>query len=149
MITAVFTRAGEVLGYTQSGITQMMKALEKEVGLSLFIKDKSGTALTREAQSLIPAVRALLNADEVVRQEIASLKGAQTGTITIGTYLSCSIHWIPRIIQAFQRSIPIYCSKLQKAWKESWPTGSRNAALIIGFLSYQPGHPLPFSPRSG
>ena len=27
-----FTRAGEVLGYTQSGITQMMKALEKEVG---------------------------------------------------------------------------------------------------------------------
>ncbi len=81
-----FTRAGEVLGYTQSGITQMMKALEKEVGLSLFIKDKSGTALTREAQSLIPAVRALLNADEVVRQEIASLKGAQTGTITIGTY---------------------------------------------------------------
>ena len=101
-----FTRAGEVLGYTQSGITQMMKALEKEVGLSLFIKDKSGTALTREAQSLIPAVRALLNADEVVRQEIASLKGAQTGTITIGTYLSCSIHWIPRIIQAFQRSHP-------------------------------------------
>ena len=30
-----FTRVGVELGYTQSGITQMMKALEKEVGFSL------------------------------------------------------------------------------------------------------------------
>ena len=37
-----FTRAGEALGYTQSGVTQMMKALEKEVGFSLFIKGKKG-----------------------------------------------------------------------------------------------------------
>lgn len=31
-----FTRVGEELGYTQSGITQMMKALEKEVGFSIY-----------------------------------------------------------------------------------------------------------------
>ena len=80
-----FTRAGEILGYTQSGITQMMKSLEKEVGFSLFIKDKHGMRLTAEAKSLVPAVRRLLNADEVVRQEIASLKGAQVGVIKIGT----------------------------------------------------------------
>ena len=47
-----FTRAGEILGYTQSGITQMMKSLEKEVGFSLFIKDKHGMRLTAEAKSL-------------------------------------------------------------------------------------------------
>lgn len=33
-----FTRVGEELGYTQSGITQMMKALEKDVGFSLYYK---------------------------------------------------------------------------------------------------------------
>ena len=42
-----FTRVGEELGYTQSGITQMMKALEKEVGFSLFIKDNHGVTLTK------------------------------------------------------------------------------------------------------
>ena len=31
-----FTKAGEILGYTQSGITHMMKALEQEVGFPLF-----------------------------------------------------------------------------------------------------------------
>lgn len=141
-----FTRAGEVLGYTQSGITQMMKALEKEVGLSLFIKDKSGTALTQEAQSLIPAVRALLNADEVVRQEIASLKGAQTGTITIGTYLSCSIHWIPRIIQAFQRSHPDILFKITEGLEGELADWIQERRVDIGFLSYQPGHHYHFLP---
>ena len=46
-----FTRVGEELGYTQSGITQMMKALEKEVGFSLFIKDNHGVTLTKEAKA--------------------------------------------------------------------------------------------------
>ena len=55
-----FTRAGQILGYTQSGITQMMKALEKEVGFSLFAKDKHGMVLTDEAKTLIPSVRAFL-----------------------------------------------------------------------------------------
>ena len=49
-----FTRAGEVLGYTQSGITQMMKSLEREVGFPLFVKDSHGMRLTREAQALLP-----------------------------------------------------------------------------------------------
>lgn len=103
-----FTRAGEELGYTQSGITQMMKALEKDVGFSLFIKDNHGMSLTADAKALIPAIRSLLNADEVIRQEIASLKGAQVGTIKIGTYLSCSIHWIPKIIREFKEKTPRY-----------------------------------------
>ena len=44
-----FTRAGEELGYTQSGITQMMKSLEKEVGFSLFVKDNHGMTLTDQS----------------------------------------------------------------------------------------------------
>ena len=80
-----FTRVGAELGYTQSGITQMMKNLEKKVGFPLYIKDHHGITLTNEAKSLIPAIRTLLNADEVIHQEIAALNGAQRGTIRIGT----------------------------------------------------------------
>ena len=101
-----FTRVGAELGYTQSGITQMMKNLEKKVGFPLYIKDHHGITLTNEAKSLIPAIRTLLNADEVIHQEIAALNGAQRGTIRIGTYLSCSIHWIPKIIREFQQKHP-------------------------------------------
>lgn len=141
-----FTRAGETLGYTQSGVTQMMKALEKEVGFSLFIKDKHGTALTDEAKALIPSVRAFLNADEVVQQEIASLKGLQSGTITIGTYLSCSIHWIPRIIRKFCLSHPAIHFRIIEGLEDEVPGWIRERRVDIGFVSRQRGKDYPFLP---
>ena len=52
-----FTKAGEKLGYTQSGITQMMKSLEQEVGVPLFVKRHRGVTLTEEGVSLcLPSV---------------------------------------------------------------------------------------------
>ncbi len=141
-----FTRAGEELGYTQSGITQMMKTLEKKVGFSLFVKDSHGMRLTPAAQSLVPSVRALLNADEVVRQEIASLKGAQVGFIKIGTYLSCSIHWIPKIIQEFHHSYPDIHFKIVEGLEGELADWIQERRVDIGFLSWQEGHHYEFLP---
>lgn len=141
-----FTRAGEELGYTQSGITQMMKALEKDVGFSLFIKDNHGVTLTDEARSLIPSIRELLSADEVIHQEIASLKGAQKGTIRIGTYLSCSIHWIPKIIREFQQSHPGILFKVIEGLEDELAGWIQERRVDIGFISHQKGHSYQFLP---
>ena len=141
-----FTRAGEILGYTQSGITQMMKSLEKEVGFPLFVKDKHGMTLTNDAKSLVPSVRALLNADEVVRQEIASLKGAQIGVIKIGSYLSCSIHWIPDIIQKFHISHPDIHFKIIEGGEWELADWIQERRVDIGFISRQEGHHYEFLP---
>ena len=141
-----FTRVGEELGYTQSGITQMMKALEKEVGFSLFIKDNHGVTLTKEAKALIPAIRNLLNADEEINQEIASLKGAQVGTIRIGTYLSCSIHWIPKIIREFQKSYPDIRFKIIEGTEGDLAEWIENRWVDIGFISYQKNQRYQFLP---
>lgn len=141
-----FTRVGEELGYTQSGITQMMKALEKEVGFSLYIKDNHGVTLTGNAKALIPSIRALLNADEALNQEIASLKGAQKGTIRIGTYLSCSIHWIPKIIREFQREHPDICFKVIEGAEDDLADWIQERRVDIGFISYQKGHNYQFLP---
>ena len=141
-----FTRAGEELGYTQSGITQMMRALEKEVGFPLFIKDNHGVTLTTEAQSLIPAIRALLNSAEVITQEIAFLKGAQKGTIKIGTYLSCSIHWIPKIIREFQHKYPDIIFKVIEGSEGDLADWIQERRVDIGFISYQKGQNYQFLP---
>lgn len=141
-----FTRAGEVLGYTQSGITQMMKSLEREVGFPLFVKDSHGMRLTREAQALLPHVRSLLAADEVVRQEIASLKGAQVGTICIGTYLSCSIHWIPKILRAFHRDHPDIHFKVIEGDEGELADWIQERRVDIGFISRQEEQRYQFLP---
>lgn len=141
-----FTRVGEELGYTQSGITQMMKSLEKEIGFPLFIKHSHGVTLTDEAKALIPSIRSMINASEVINQEIAKMKGAQKGTIKIGTYLSCSIHWIPKIIRDFQINYPDIQFKIIEGLENELPIWIQEHRVDIGFLSHQKKEAYKFLP---
>ena len=42
-----FTKAAEVLGYTQSGLTHMMNSLEKEVGFTLLERSRRRASASR------------------------------------------------------------------------------------------------------
>ena len=120
-----FTRVGAELGYTQSGITQMMKNLEKKVGFPLYIKDHHGITL---------------------HQEIAALNGAQRGTIRIGTYLSCSIHWIPKIIREFQQKHPDIIIQVIEGVEGELADWIQERRVDIGFISLQKDHKYQFLP---
>ena len=65
LLTAVelgsFTRAAEVLGYTQSGLTHMMNSLEKDVGFPVLVRSRSGVRLTPAGQRIFPAAGAGLS----------------------------------------------------------------------------------------
>lgn len=100
------TKAGELLGYTQSGVTQMMKSMEREIGVPIIYKGHKGVSLTPEGESLLPSIRSLLFANESVNQEIAFLRGLKKGTLRIGSLVSCSIMWLPNIIEKFQENYP-------------------------------------------
>lgn len=132
-----YTKAGEGLGYTQSGITQMMKSLEREVGFPLFHKGPHGVSLTREGAILLPSVRGLSSANESLTQEISFLKGAKKGTLKIGAYTSCSIHWIPEIIQAFKKDYPGILFDIAEGNEFELSCWIRDHKVDIAFTSYQ------------
>jgi len=132
-----FTKAGEILGYTQSGITQMMKTLEQETGVPLFIKGRHGVTLTQEGESLVPSIRNLVSANEVLNQEISFLKGAKRGTIKIGSFTSCTLHWIPKIISNFQKEYPMIDFDIDEGNENDLADWVSNHKVDIGFTSYQ------------
>ena len=100
------TKAGQALGYTQSYLTQIMKAFEDEVGFPLLVKTNRGVEPTQEARTLLPAMRRIVESEELFDQEIAELQGLRRGTIRIGTYVSTSVYWVPQIIEYFQNNYP-------------------------------------------
>ncbi len=141
-----FTKAGEKLGYTQSGITQMMKTLEQEAGVPLFIKGHHGVKLTDEALSLLPAVRNLLSANESLNQEISFLKGAKRGTIKIAAFTSCTIHWLPRIIYNFQKEYPGITFDIDEGNEQEIADWISSHKVDIGFTSFQKHQTYEFIP---
>ena len=48
-----FTKASEVLGYTQSAISHIVTGLEDELGLKLLTRDRFGVRLTPEGEALL------------------------------------------------------------------------------------------------
>ena len=101
-----FTKAAEVLGYTQSGLTHMMNSLEKEVGFTLLERGRSGVCLTEEGERIAPAVREFLQANARLDSVIEQVASSRTEIIRVSAYASIAMHWLPGIIQRFREECP-------------------------------------------
>lgn len=101
-----FRKTADRLGYTQAGVSYIINTLEKELGLVLFIRERTGTRLTPEGQALIPHLKQLDSDIRALRQSVRELKGLEKGTVRVQIFDSISIHWIPGIISEFNRDYP-------------------------------------------
>ena len=98
-----FTRAAERLGCTQSGLTHMMHALEKEAGLPLLIRDRYGVRLTPAGERLLPAIRELQQAGRRLENQILQVSSMKKENIRVAAYSSICMHWLPPIVSKFRR----------------------------------------------
>jgi len=101
-----FTKAAEILNYTQSGVSRMVADLESEWGITLLERNKSGIKPTSDGVKLLPYAQHLCSDYEKLKMQIDDLNGLQSGLIRIGTFSSVATHWLPNIIKAFQKDYP-------------------------------------------
>lgn len=100
------SKAAEELGYTQSGISHMMKSLEEEVGFPLLIRTATGIRPNAEGEMLLPMIRELLGSNENLEQSISAIRGVETGHIRIASFFSVAVNWMPKILREFRRDYP-------------------------------------------
>ncbi len=101
-----FTKAAEVLNYSQSGISRMINDLEKEWRVSLLERGRAGVRLTSDGLKLLPFAQSVYNEYQKLQVQVNELNGLQSGLIRIGTFSSVATHWLPNIIKAFQKDYP-------------------------------------------
>ena len=101
-----FTKASEVVGYTQSGLTHMMDALEKEVGFPLLQRNHNGIQLTKQGLELMPAIREFLRANANLENQIQQIAQQKEEIIRIAAYSSIAMHWMPELLYRFKRICP-------------------------------------------
>ncbi len=101
-----FTKAAEILNYTQSGISRMIADLEKEWGVTLLERSKNGVKPTSDGVKLLPYAQNLCTDFDKLKMQVDELNGLQSGLIRIGTFSSVATHWLPNIIKEFQKDYP-------------------------------------------
>ncbi len=101
-----FTKAAEILNYSQSGISRMISDLESDWNIHLLERNHTGVMLTSDGQRLLPYVETLCKDYEKLLMEINDIHGLSSGKIRIGVFSSVATHWIPNIISEFQKQYP-------------------------------------------
>ena len=104
--TGSIRSAAEILGYTSSGISQLIHALESELELTLFLRGKKGVTLTAAGENMHPVIRSLLSQENRLMQLASELNGSVSGTVNIAAYYSLTYAWMPQVISVFQTAFP-------------------------------------------
>ena len=101
-----FTKAAEMLNYSQSGISRMIHDLEQEWKVTLLERSRAGVRLTSDGMKLLPHAKNLCSEYQKLQMQVDELNGLQSGLIRIGTFSSVATHWLPNIIREFQKDYP-------------------------------------------
>ena len=110
LLTAVdmgsLSGAAQKLGYTQSGLTHMMNALEDEFGFSILQRGYYGIKLTPAGERIIPRVRQLVMCEEALDNEVELVRSFGDNVLRIGAFSSMAGTWLPSIVERFNSEFP-------------------------------------------
>ncbi|PWJ49236.1 LysR family transcriptional regulator [Faecalicatena contorta] len=104
--TRSISKTAQELNYTQSAISQAIKAFEKELGFQLFHRSKSGMELKPNTEEIVESLRTICREKLRIEQIAASLTSLESGYIRIGAIQSISYHWLPDILKEFSMLYP-------------------------------------------
>ncbi len=104
--TGGMTAAGNLMNITQPAVSRLIRDLEAETGLSLFVREGVSIAPTPDAAALYQEVERSFHGLDQVALFASDLKRNRSGRINIAASLAPSFFAIPDAIVAFRREWP-------------------------------------------
>lgn len=137
--TGSLSSAAEKLGYTPSGISRMMAALEEETGFPLLLRGREGVLPTPDCERMLPAIRELLFCGETCRQLAAQIRGLEVGTVAVGTAYSAYYVWLSKIISEFHLEYPEIQVQIQSGYSTGLLSMMMERRLDLCIISRREG----------
>lgn len=130
-----FTRAAEKLGYSQSAVSQNVRALEQETGVTLLSRRKDGVQLTQDGQEFYPYIQSIFQAEQALERKRQETMGLQNSLIRIGTFTSVSRNLLPPMMKRFKETYPDVRFVLRQGEYTSIPQWIRQGEIDFGFVN--------------
>jgi LysR family carnitine catabolism transcriptional activator len=101
-----FARAAEALFITPSGLSVLIRELERQVGFRLFERTTRQVTLTTEGAELLATTKSSLTALDGAISRIARVEKEKARRITVGTTPWIAANVLPPAIKAFRENRP-------------------------------------------
>ena len=130
-----FTKAANAIQYSQSAVSQTVKNLEQELGLTLLTRGKEGIHLTADGEAIYPYIQAIANAEAALARRQREMKGLNGSIIRIGTFTSVSRTLLPGWIFDFKRTYPEVRFILEQGEYTTISEWVENSVVDFGFVN--------------
>lgn len=99
--------AGARIGMTPSATSHALRALETALGTALVDRNAQAVELTHAGQQILPHVRDLFAALNLIQATASASAGLQSGVLRIGSFgASSSLRLLPPLLERFQERHP-------------------------------------------
>lgn len=144
LLTAIdvgnMTRAAEQLGYTQSGLSYIIKTLEAEFGFPMLVRSRSGVRPTADCMRILPILRDLHHKSQMLEQEVADIRGLAVGAVSVGVFPCISRFWMPTILRNFTARYPGITLSIRESGQEDLDQWLRDGSVDLLLYSRQPNY---------
>ncbi len=132
------TGAGKILGYTPSGISQLISAMESEFGFALLVRKSNGVVPTREGKYIYPLALEYIEKEADIYRAATELSGMYKGSVMIATYSSIAAHTLPAIIKDFSDQHPSINIQIEEGTKKHIEKMISSGKADLAFVSRLP-----------
>ena len=139
-----FTRAADQLNYSQSAVSQTIKALEKELGTILLDRSKEGLSLTSDGTQYYPYFKAISASEKALSQKHKEMQGLEDVVIQIGTFTSVSRNLLIPLMREFKALHPQVQYNLKQGDYTNIPVWIKDETVDFGFINSNNAPPLEF-----
>lgn len=134
-----FSRTGEVIGLSQSGISHSIKELESEMGVRLLDRTTREVALTDAGRRLANRVEPLLDELHAMLLDTRSFGTEQNGRVRVASSQTISAHLMPQCIASSAELFPDIQILLRDQSQQQVLNSVRNAEVDFGIV-IDPGY---------
>lgn len=109
------TRAARALGLTQPAVSKGLRALERQVGVPLFVRAGGRLHPTEAGAALIERARVIFAEARAAEEDVRALAGLERGRLSIGGSPTIADYVLPRLLYTFCRRYPGVAVRLTRA----------------------------------
>jgi DNA-binding transcriptional LysR family regulator len=136
-----FGRAAERLCIVQPALSMQIKALENDLGVALFSRDRHKVELTAAGKIFLPEALATLAQARRAVQRVKSADSGEIGLIRMGFVSSLLPVYLPRLIGALHARYPLIELDLKDMPSTDQQVALRENKIDFGFLRLPHDHP--------
>ncbi|GAB1331208.1 LysR family transcriptional regulator [Streptomyces sp. NPDC093260] len=128
-----FTRAAERLMVSQSGLSASIRALERELQTTLFVRTTRRVTLTEAGRALLGEAERILAQVRAAHEAVAAVQGVLRGTLSLGTEQCIAGVHVAGLLAAFRRRHPDVEVRLRQAGSGALADGVAAGRLDLAF----------------